>query len=230
MLPVNNLKKLLLFLFLFSFSMIANGQIQLGVKGGYFFNNVTGYDPSQTATYSFSPDSYLISVFVRQCTQKKFNLGLEGEYTTRSYNVITDELSPGSSFYSHFHVKMDQLNILIKPQFVFGQKVKYFFYPGMFIDFMSNIKDHGVTYGSLVSGKQDTAISNPKTYNTFPFIFGLMAGFGIEIPLPKGFNIIFENNYSFYIGGSPPDGAYNNRFIDIKLEAGVAYTFKKVTK
>jgi hypothetical protein len=222
------MKKILSFLLLLSFSQITYSQVQLGVKGGYFFYRVpgSGQNSPQSASYSFSPDSYLVSVTVNQRTKKTFNIGLELEYITRSYDVNSQDVSPGGSTNGYFHVKFDQFNILVKPQFVFGHKVKFFVYPGMFINFFAIVKDHGMNYSWSMPNKQDSIISKPTISTTFPFVVGLMAGFGIDIPIPKGFNIICENNYSFTIGGSPPDGADNNRFIDIKLEAGVAYTFK----
>ncbi len=214
----SSIRKYILFLSLFSFSMIANGQFQLGVKGGYFFNNVagSGQDSPQSASYNFSRDSYLVSVIANQRSQKVFNVGLELEYMTRSYNVNSINASPGSLVNGYFHVKFDQFNLLFKPQFVFGNTVKFFIYPGLFVNFFAIVKDHGINYTWSIQGKQDSTISKPTLSASLAFAFGLMAGFGFEIPLPKGFSVICENNYSFTIGSAPPDGASSSRFIDTK--------------
>jgi len=52
-----------------------------------------------------------------------------------------------------------------------------------------------------------------------------MAGIGLEIPIRKGFYVVCENNYSFNLVTGSFASETANLFLNMKFEAGIAYTF-----
>jgi hypothetical protein len=224
------MKKPSLLLLLLILSLIAQSQVQLGVKGGYFFYTVTGQNDHEPSKYAFSPDSYLLSAEANQRSSSIFNVGIGLEYLTRSYDVDSHEVSPGHSTNGHYHVRFSQINLLIRPQLVFGHKVRFFICPGMYLGYLVNTNVKGTSATYTMSNYYTDTINGSGGKFFEKFAVGLMLGFGIEIPLHTGFYIVCENNNSYNFGSGVPGGSDHNRFVDMKFEAGIAYTFQSRKK
>jgi hypothetical protein len=220
------LKKHTFLVLLLLLALPAPGQIQLGLKGGYFFYSLTGQGNSESTKYSLSPDSYLISVAAYQRSSSVFNLGLELEYLTRQFDVAFHNYSPGGGVSGNYRFRLDQLNCQIKPQFVFGKKVKFFIYPGFIFGYFLNTEMDGSRSSYSGPSMHDTIVSGSANEIFHSLDFGLMVGAGIEIPVHDRLFIVFENNYSFSIATGSFSSEGNNLFLNMKFEAGIAYTFR----
>lgn len=215
--------KLLLFLLLLSLALPVCSQIQLGIKAGYFIytGTGTGRDGGENTAINPTPDSYVVSLSASQRSTKTFNVGIDLEYLTRSLDASDVESSAGSTQHGSFHFKLDELCLYIKPQFVLGHKVRFIIFPALFFGYFVNTKVDG-TETSWTMGIQHVKQVNgsAKSYIT-PLDFGLAAGLEVDFPVGKGFFLTAENSYSIHIAS----GFTSSRFVNMKLEAGLAYRF-----
>lgn len=218
------LKYLSILLFLFPISIMS--QIQVGVKGGYnyyfIFNNESGRDRAKYTEYN---DSYIFSIVARQRTSHIINLGIEFEYLHQSFYVDATWGSVGSSEYAKLNFNLGRVNFQFQPQFVFGRKYKFFFYPGLFFGKIVNSSVDG-TISHWESGQIDPKVDtvHGSANSFFPWIdVGVVAGVGLDIPLYKNFNFVFENAYSYSFTGLSW-GSNTSHFFNIKFEIGITYT------
>jgi len=203
-------------------------QIQVGVKGGYnyyfIFNNESGSD---RAKYNENNNSYIFSIVARQRTSHVINLSIEFEYLHQSFYVDATWGSAGGGEYDKLNFNLGKVNFHFQPQFVFGRKFKVFFYPGLYFGKIVNSSVDGTISrwkSDQIDPKIDTVHGSANSF--FPWIdVGVEAGVGLDIPLYKNFNLVFENAYS-YSFTSLSWGSNNAHFFNIKFEAGLTYTFK----
>jgi hypothetical protein len=222
-------KPILLVILLLSFLSVQS-QIELGLKGGYFFYTVTGEKDHDTPKYSLTPDSYILSIAAYTRRNATFNVGIELEYLTRSFDVKSSAYWAGGGENLDYHIRLDQLSCQIKPQFVFGHKVKFFIYPGLFFGYFVNTKMSGIKSGYIMSESYTDTVSGTAEGFYHNLDFGLMAGIGLEIPIRKGFCVVCENNYSFNLATGSFASQTANLFLNMKFEAGIAYTFNSRKK
>jgi hypothetical protein len=214
----------MLFLFL---PFLSFGQGQIGIKGGYihywFTVPVDGIDYD----YNYSHNAYSINVSLRQRTSHTFNQGVEIEYTNRTFAVKSYDHSPGSSESVDYYYTIGNIYLQFRPQFIFGSKIKFSFYPGFYFGTLLHSSLHGIKnfWGMGNVPKTDSIIGT--AYGYYPnFEFGILFGVGIEVPVYKNLNIVYENNFSMNL--LPVANAWGSdkiKMLNLNFELGLAYTF-----
>lgn len=223
-------------LLIFTFVLISSAtysQMEVGIKAGYsclkILQDDNDYHPS---TISYDRNSFPVSIFLSQRSHHLINFHLEIEYMKRSYSLYEFWGGLGSGGEANYKIIANYLSLIVDPQFVFGKKVKFFIFPGIYI---------GIPVYSSANGTATYPIS-PYPHNTTSIIsgnaqgyiqsveLGALAGFGIDIPIYQELKITTQ--YIFSISIIPLKskwGENSYRFMQNKIEVGIAYqiNFKK---
>jgi hypothetical protein len=224
------MKKRYSYILLLFLPLISLGQVQIGVKAGYIYYWFTEPDDGHfTYNYNYSHNAYSIAFSLRQRSLHTFNHGFEIEYTNRSFAVNSNEPGLGSGGVVDYYYTIGNIYIRFQPQFTFGSKVKFFFYPGIYFGTLLHSSIHGTEYSWHMGypPKTDTIIGT--AYGYYPnFEFGILLGVGIEIPVYKNLNIVYENNFSMNL--LPVANAWGSekiKMLNLNFELGLAYTLKR---
>jgi len=225
------LRKTITLLILLVISAPAIAQIQVAAKGGYHLFWLPSYSEGHTqASYSYPGNSFLIAAVVRQRTAQVFNLGAEVKYLRRSFSVNAGWGGLGGGTDVNYSYSLDQLYLEVQPQFVFGKKFRFFFYPGISFGTLLHSSFYGTSYTWSMSNppvwRRDTISGSAQDY--YPdFEFGLLAGAGIEFPVYQNLSIDIESVFNYSLTRvTKAWGSPGGMMMGVSFEAGIAYTFR----
>jgi hypothetical protein len=207
-------------------------QVQTVFKGGLMQLAFFGEEGHNAAPEgSTSQPSMLLSFGIRSRNPSLFNFGGELEYLHRTYDV--DAKNGGVSGYTRYDLNVveNQLRINILPQFTFGKKVRFSIYPGVYLacNIYSKITGTGVYNGS--GGHRE--YSYDKTYDeaNMPIIeYGVLAGFGAEIPMGKGYSFVLDYMQSLNIPEKDVMKVAYLYILDFRFCAGFSYTIGQTSQ
>jgi len=216
--------------------IISQGQTQIGFKGGYIYYWFTGTDKySYPAEYDYSHNAWSVAVTVRQrIPETPLNLGLEVEYANRSFSLESSWGGLGGGNVAHYSYTIGNLYLHFQPQFKFGKKFKFYFYPGFYFGTLLNSKLNGtISYWDLGNPPEfGTEKLNGSAKGYYPdFEFGIYPGVGFEFPLYKNLNFLFE--YSVTMNFLPIGSAWGSgevKMLNMNFEIGVAYNLYRNKK
>jgi len=226
---------ILLFLFPF-FPFLGYGQVLIGINGGFNFSTPLGNsntNPHHDVDLSINKNGVLVSVFVKNRIPNKIvNIGGAAEY----YNTVltgNQQIGGGGGGTNyHYDFTLHFLNIMVKPEFVFGSKWRFIINSGAFLGILLHGNTTGVwqTYGfpPVTNG-----VINENTNHYFNNLnFGFLGGIGTECPITDRIIINLEANYTFGITNlaksSLTKGVFN--LLNAQLSVGLAYKFNWVKK
>ena len=211
--------------------LLSPAQVQIGLKGGFPFYKFTHVSDGHSAEhYTISNNPTLFSLCVEERTNHVFNLAVELQSVNRKFSVNYSSGAMGGGSTVNYSFKLWQIYLIVKPEFVFGKKIRYYFYPGLF-------------YGRLVGSSLKGTLSNWRMNDTLTHItnvdgtamgyfrlneFGFAPGTGIDIPLWKTLYFSFEA--IFLVDMKTVDGGWGgagSKMLNLYLQAGIAYTLKK---
>jgi hypothetical protein len=207
------------------------GQIFLGINGGYNFSMPIGNSngsPHSDASLSVDQNSPLISVFVKnRIPNKVANLGYAAEYYQTGLKGHQSIGGNGSGTAYKYNFNLHFLNLILKPEFVFGSKWKFIINTGVYLGILlhCNTKGDSTTYGP---GSVYSGVINETTNHYFKTVnLGLLGGFGTEYPVSDRIVINLEAICTFGItnlaSGSLSSSFFN--FINTQISFGAAYKF-----
>jgi hypothetical protein len=206
--------------------------MQAGIKAGYSWLKIlqadNDYHPS---TITYDRNSFPVSIFLSQRSHHLINFHLEIEYIKRSYSLYEYWGGLGSPGEANYKIIANYQSIIVAPQFVFGKKFKYFIFPGIYV-------------GTPVCSSANGIASEPHypDYATYPISgnakgyiqdveLGALAGVGIDIPVYQAFKITIQYIFSIsLISKDSKWGENSYRFMENKIEVGIAYQFNWKTK
>ena len=205
------------------------GQVQVGLQAGYIMYWFT--TPSEghfNTTYNYSHNDYSIGILIRQRSLHKFNLGLEIQYANQSFAVKSTEPGLGGGGSVDYHYTIGNIYFKFQPQFVFGSKIKIFIYPGIYFGTLLNSSLYGTEYTWVMGQPPHTDTINGSAKGNYPsFEFGILLGFGIEVPIYKNLNFVYENNFSMNLLPVADWGSDKTKMLSLNFEIGLAYTFNR---
>lgn len=146
----------------------------------------------------------------------------------RSYSLHEDWGGLGSHGEANYKIIADYLSIIVAPQFVFGQKFKCFIFPGIYVGTPVYSSANGTAFEPSYPYPHYsyyTISGNARGYIQY-IELGALAGAGIDIPVYQAFKITLQ--YIFSISLIPTKskwGENSYRFMENKVEAGIAYQF-----
>ena len=224
------MKKFCTYVMLLFIPMISSGQIQVGIKGGYDYFRFTHTDESPyPVIYSYPDNSFLFAISVWQRSAHVFNLGIELQYVNRSFEVQSSWGGHGGGTDVVFNYQLGNLLLQIQPQFVLGSKFKFFIYPGIYFGTLLHSSLNGTTHSWQIGyppiSKTDRLNGSAKNY--YPTLeFGISPGIGLEFPVYKNLNFVFEYNFNMNLTAiGRAWGADNAKMLNMGFEVGLAYTF-----
>ena len=216
-----------LIILMMSFIMIPSfSQVQTVFKGGLALLAFFGEEGHNAAPEgSTSQPSLLLSFGVRSRNPSLFNFGGELEYLHRTYHI--DAENGGVSGYTRYDLNVveNQLRINILPQFTFGKKVRFSIYPGLYLacNIASKITGTGEYNGSggHHEYKYDYSFEEADT----PILeYGVLVGFGAELPLGKGYSFVLDYMQSLNIPEKEIMNVAYFYMLDFRFCAGISYT------
>lgn len=224
----NFFKLFLLICLAYGHSLSGSGQIQIGINGGYnifhVFVDNTGRD---NANYEGLNNSFAIGFTASHSLSNVVNLAYCLEYLKQSYNVMASWGGAGGGSRADLDITAHIIDIQMYPQFVFGNKVTFFFYPGISLSKVVHSSRQGVvTAHSPFSPDPVTDTINDSAQDLYPWMqFGLLIGCGLDIPVTDKISVSFENKTSFDLGG-PTFGSTTGHFLNSRFLLGVHYYLK----
>jgi hypothetical protein len=229
-------KTLATYFLLIILPIISHGQNQIGIKGGYIFYWFTNPDDSHfTADYDYSHNAYSTAIIIRQrIPDSLLNIGLEIEYTQRSFSVKSSWGGLGGSSDANYSYTIGNLYLHFQPQFTFGTKLKYYFCPGFYIGTLLNSKLNGsLSYWQMGNPPTSgTKIVNGSARGYYPgFEFGVYPGFGFELPIDKNLNFLFD--YRFTMNFLPMGGSWGSdkvKMLNMNFQIGASYNLHRSAK
>ena len=224
------MKKEYIYILLLFLPVFSLGQAQIGVKGGYIYYWFTEPDNDDYIyDYNYSHSAYSFAVSLKQRTPHSFNLGLEIEYTNRSFEVISQEMGLGGGENVDYSYSIGNIYIRFQPQFTFGKKVKFFVYPGIYFGTLLHSSLYGTRYSWNMAYPTKIDTISGTAYGYYPnFEFGILLGVGIEVPIYKNLNIVYEKNFNMNL--LPIANAWGSekvKMLNLNFELGLAYSFTK---
>lgn len=214
-----------IFLLLFvTLSYEGSTQILLGGKIGYgYFGILNDNSMGDKAYYSNCLDRFIVSFEAKQSTNHLVNLAISLDYVNQSFSVLSFWGGPGTTYKADGDFSMGSLYFEFKPQFTFGEKIRYYFYPG----FIFGTVLHSHVDGNLKTSTMDTTgVINEMSQNKssyFPSInFGFCLGMGMDIPLSPKLILTVENNNNILFGG-PSWGSNKSTLLNLNILCGLYY-------
>ncbi len=204
-------------------------QMQVGIKAGYSWLKIlqaeNDYHP---ATISYDRNSFPFSIYLCQRSPHLINFHLEIEYMKRSYSLYEYWGGLGSRGQANYKIIANYMSVIVEPQFVFGKKVIFFIFPGIYI---------GIPVYSSANGTVSEPSYPYPHYSTYTISgnaqeyiqdveLGALAGVGIDIPICQELRITTQ--YIFSISLIPLKSKWGEnsfRFMQNKIEVGLAYQF-----
>jgi len=225
-----------IYLLLVFLPIISQGQTQIGLKSGYIYYWFNTPDEGHfTADYNYSHNAYLVAVIVRQkIPESLLNLGIEIEYTNRSFSLKSSWGGLGGGQNAKFSYTIGNLYLHFQPQFTFGKKFKFYFYPGFYFGTLLNSKLNGsLSYWQMGNPPfSGTEILNGSAKGHYPdFEFGIYPGIGLEFPMYKKLNFLFEYSVTMnFLAIGSSWGSDKVKMFNMNFEIGAAYTLNKTKK
>jgi hypothetical protein len=228
------MKRTYSYILLLFLPLISLGQGQIGVKGGYIYYWFTEPEEGHfTCEYNYSHSAYSIAVSLKQRTAHTFNQGVEIAYTNRSFEVKSSDQGLGGGKTVDYYYTIGNIYLQFQPQFTFGSKIKFFFYPGFYFGTLLHSSIHGTEHYWHMGYPPATDTINGSASDYYPnFEFGVLLGIGLEFPVYKNLNIVYENNFSMnLLPIAEAWGSGEIKMLNLNFELGLAYTFaRKKTK
>jgi hypothetical protein len=216
---------------IFCVSMATKGQLLVGVSGGYAFLGPIGKsntNPHHDASFRSEGNSLLASVFVRErIPGKVFHIGGEVEYYQANLSAAQEIGGNGSGTSYKYNFTLNFLNVIVKPEFVFGKKWRFIINTGVYFSILVNGTATGswITYGPSPVEKGTIDSTASSYFNQVGL--GILGGVGLERTIGKRVVINLGANgligISHLARSSLFDGFFN--LISGQLSLGVAYQF-----
>ena len=206
-----------------------HAQVQLGAQYGLLFmQDISRSDDHVNNDYTAPDPSWFLSITVRARHASVFNMGGEFEYVHRRFHVESSEGGVSGTTDYNLDVSVDQARINLQPQFTFGKKFKFFFYPGLYLAY--NFHSH-VWGTSSYSGSGKPWDKNIDVWAYgYPraIEIGLMFGMGMDFTVWRGLAIVFETAGSINLVPTSPEWAGSGSVNTLaRISLGVAYSFPR---
>ena len=201
-------------------------QNQVGGKcGPAFFVVVTENTKWDYSKYRAQPGSFVVSTEFGQRILKPMRLVVALEYLFHSYRI--DAETSGHWYHDSisYAVTAGTLDVQIMPQFIFGNKIQYYVFPGFYFGRMVHSHYKGITDNLWSLDPPRDVEGSAKGY--YPdWDFGFIAGGGVEFPLKENLMVVVENINTIGLIRTNPSSS-SGRFINFRIEAGFRYTFNE---
>jgi hypothetical protein len=219
----------ILILFASLLSPLCQGQILVGVKGGYNYITLIGNsntNPHHDASFNVDHNNFLISFFVkdRQHT-KTIHLGGELQYFQENISGNQSIGGNGSGEFYDYQFNLNFLNLIVKPEFVFGSNWSFIINSGIYLSILidGNATGQWTTYGSI---PMENGIINDKASKYFNSCnLGFLVGVGLEHTFGK--RIVINLSSDGLIGVTKlANGSLTEKFLNnfsCQISCGIAY-------
>ena len=124
-----------------------------------------------------------------------------------------------------YAVTAGTLDVQIMPQFIFGNKIRYYVFPGLYFGPVIHSHYKGITDNLYSPDPPRDVVGSAKGYYN-NWDFGLIAGGGVEFPLKENLAVVVENINTIGLIRTNP-GSDSGRFFNFRIEAGIRYIFSK---
>ncbi|MDP4281721.1 MAG: hypothetical protein Q8867_06170 [Bacteroidota bacterium] len=218
------MKRGILVLLFFSLSYLGMAQILLGGKIGYgYFGIMNDNKMGDRADYSNCLDKIIFSIEAKQNTNHLINLGISFDYVNQSFNVSSYWGGPGATYKANADFSIGSLYFEFKPQFTFGKRIRYFFYPGFILGTLLHSNVNGTLFTNSMNSIGVTSKLDQNGSSYFPYAaFGFVAGIGIDIPLTSRLTLNVENKNNLRFWG-PEWGSNKSSLYNLNVLCGIFY-------
>jgi hypothetical protein len=219
----------LVFILLFFCPSLSTGQILLGIKAGYgLLASIGKSNPPFDASLKVDDNCFFIAIPVKERRPNKItNLGGEIQYyqVKMSGHQIVGGLGQGAN--CNYNINLNFLNLMIKPEFVFGTKIKFIVNTGLYFQILIQGILQGIytTYGP--PPLSEGIINNPASKYFNLINLGILGGIGIEIPVSKKIILNFSSDGLIGITRLAKSSLVENYFnlMSLQVSGCIVYNF-----
>ena len=223
------MKKRYFCFFLCLFPMLVMSQTEFGISAGYnTFTVIIGQrETVDDVTYTNLHDAYVLSFVAKQKTDKVFNLAIDVDYLHQSFMVDANSGGLGSSGADKLTFNVGRINIQVQPQFVYGKKLRFYWYPGFYFGriVISSVSGESYFWNNMTNVGSKFLVNGSAGHYIPMYDFGLVVGMGLDIPLHNELSLLVEYSNSYSISGTSWGGTATH-FLNLNFKVGVAYTIK----
>ncbi len=213
---------------------LAPAQFQSGLRVGYCFYRFTSPDDGHyMAEYTDYNNSFIVGLYGSIISSPHFSVGAELQYLHQAFAVSSYWGGLGGGSSANLSYDLGNLYIHLKPTIMFGNKVKFYFFPAFYFGTLLHSSLTGTIYkwsmgpGPPPNERTDTISGSAKGY--YPQAeFGISPGMGLEVKVGGPFSVIFETTCMLSL--TPVGNGWGSsrvKKMNLNVEAGIAYTFGK---
>jgi hypothetical protein len=213
----------------FFLPIISFGQFQVGINSGYIYYFFTKpNDEVHICDYDYTHNAFSITVSVKQRSENIFNHSIGLKYTNRSFTAKSTTGGHFGSIKKDYHYNIGNIFIQLKPEFDFGSKVRFFFYPGIGFGTIVHSSLDGTIYSSVLGESNIDTISGSASEYYPNFELTVLVGFGIEFPVYNNLSCVIDNGLSMnLLPIADAWGSGKTKMFDLNFLVGLAYTFNR---
>lgn len=203
-------------------------QVLVGVKAGWNASLPVGNGnaPPGTST-SVDRNSWLVEIFAQGRPEARvICFGVAAQYYSVGLSGVQTSGGHGAGTTTTYSCDLHYLNVLFKPEFVFGSRWKFIINTGVYVSMLlrENITGTWQSYGPP-PGTSGTIDGSEQQY-VQPITVGLLGGIGTEYPIFPRIILMLEADCTTAFSGF--SRALNPDFttlVNFQLTVGVAYRF-----
>ncbi|MDD5695871.1 MAG: hypothetical protein PHD61_11285 [Bacteroidales bacterium] len=215
--------------------IISFGQTQIGIKSEYIYFWFSDHDEGHyTSEYDYPRSDYSLAIIARhRIPETPLNFGLEIEYANRSFSVKSYSGGFGGGQSIDYSYTVGNLYFHFQPQFTFGKKFRFYFYPGFYWGILINSQLTGSLSGWQMGNPpySGTIQVNGSAKDYYPnWEFGIYPGIGFEFPLYKQFDFIFDYSFTTNFSNTRYSWASDRvKMFSMNFGIGVIYNLSLLT-
>lgn len=213
-----------------------NGQSGLGLNAGYINPfPILNYDASYASGNADYTGSFFVSTTFRKKAGEKLFLGTSLHFHHYQLDYYENEaIHPGlDEFTKDIRYKFNNLSLVFYPEFVFGQRLKYYINAGISVGVLLNAHKSGTnTHMRMQQGSGGpypvytvTPVEGDARSDMKNFSVGVQIGTGLRYNLSDRWDINLDVSGQFI--PFPVETYYAGSQVDLLISVGGAYTFPK---
>jgi len=224
-------KLLLLIIILTSFYGVSSAQHQLGVNIAYGIPYYNIVNNNNNSTIEYTPKELIdIEFNYKKRWPGTINFGSSISYQYQSSQFNVESITPNSYVYQSRNYQLNYINIKVFPEFIFGEKIKFYFQIGPSMSFMVYSDMYGYTdVSESINGVKISTIDTGTATDDFDIInFLIFGGLGLDYPINENLLVSCGVQFQYNINSwfAREDNAYSDKSLLFKL--GFGYKLNQV--
>jgi len=212
-------------------SSYSQNQVGANIGYGISYYNIKQYNNNIQLTYT-PKSAYEIEINYKKRWPGLLNFGTSVSFQNQKLKVNSSYKDSKNNFDKSVDYKLNNIYIKAFPEFIFGNKIRYYVQIGPSLSIMTSSESDGYLDITGIAGNEPITVHNIITgdastiFNTFSF--GFFGGLGIDIPLSDNFTISASSQLDYSINSwfNKENDIYSSRALIFRI--GANYIIREV--